>query len=319
LVVLVIVLVLAGAAFIATAFAGVNPFVTIPSPTATATPTTPPTFTPTPTSTDTPVPTPTPQPPVDYAIQSGDTCIKIAFDHQVSVASIEASNPGMSCNFLTVGTVIKVPQPTYTPTALPSATLPPEVVVPTPIRTTYTVRAGETCSLIASVYQIPIEALMQANGITDCNVIQAGQVLIIPLEAAVTPGPTPTPTLPPPYPPPVQLLPNNGDTFTAADATITLQWTSVGELRPGEFYFVRIEDITCRCARILEQPASETKFIVPTTFQPTDNRVHIYTWHITTVRQRNFGENSPAIYDSAGATSPDWSFAWVGGVATPAP
>ncbi len=312
-------LALAGGGLVYAALTGgisnfLNP--TTPTPTATITSLPTPTFTPT--ATETPVPTPTPLPPVPYIVVANDTCLKIAADFRVSLQSIVDANPGLNCNLLTVGMVLQVPQPTPTPTALPTATNQAGVVAkPTP--TTYTVRAGETLQLIASVYHVTVQDLMEANSITDANSIREGQVLIIPLDKVIPTGPTPTPTLPPPYPPPSQLVPNDGQAFTGADAIVTLQWVSVGELRPGEFYYVTVEDVTCQCARVQSWTATETKFILPAEFRPTDAAPHLFRWNVGTVRQRSGAEGGQPVYDPAGAPSSDRGFIWSSAGPTPAP
>jgi LysM repeat protein len=314
---LVIILVIAGIVLIVGAVTEKGPF-TPRTPTATGTATPPPTFTPLPTATETPIPSPTPLPPVAYTVVGGDTCIKIALKFNVSYQSIiELNKLDANCAVLTIGQVIQVPQPTPTPTPLPTTTNSP-ILAPTAALITYTVHSGDTCLGIASVYHITVNDLMVANGLTDCNNIQTDQVLIIPLELAVTPGPTPTATQPPPYTAPNQLLPNDGAGFTTADTTITLQWTSVGELRAGEFYQVVLEDVTCNCAAIYQWQTTETKWIVPVDVRPKDSSVHTFRWHVTTVRQRDTGGGTPA-YDSAGAASPERVFAWIGGATTPAP
>jgi LysM repeat protein len=63
--------------------------------------------------------------------------------------------------------------PTQTPTTAPS---------PTP--NTYTVRVGDTLSDIAAQLDVSVEALMDANRLSDANALTAGQVLIIPEESA---------------------------------------------------------------------------------------------------------------------------------------
>jgi LysM repeat protein len=283
-----------------------------PTPTATVTPL--PTLTFTPTATETPVPSPTPLPPVPYTIVANDTCLKIAADFAVSVQSLVDANPGLNCNLLTVGQVVQVPQPTYTPTPLPTATNQAGVVQqPTPVF--YTVRAGETCTLIASVYKITVEDLMEANGITDCTTLREGQVLRIPIEKAIPVGPTPTPSPPPPYPAPSLLQPQDGVAIPASE-TVTLQWVAVGELRPGEFYYVTVEDVSCNCARVQSWPVVENKFIVPLEFRPTDAAPHLYYWKVGTVRQRP-GTDGQAVYDPAGATSPTRGFIWYGAGSAP--
>ncbi len=68
-----------------------------------------------------------------------------------------------------------------TPTPAPTATATPEV-------TTYIVRPGDTLSLIAAQFRVTVQAIMDANGLTD-YVIQVGQELLIPVETG-TPAPT---------------------------------------------------------------------------------------------------------------------------------
>jgi LysM repeat protein len=283
------------------------------TPTVAPTSTAPPTFTPQPTATDTPEPTATPLPPQEYRVVAGDTCLKIAAEFNVSFQSIITLN-GLDPNCtLSVGQTLMIPQPTATPTPLPTATLGASVATQVP-RATYTVHAGDTLLGIANFYGLSVSDLMEVNGITDPTSIREGQVLIIPLERVITPGPSPTPTPPPPWPAPNQLLPTDGATFSGAEAVISLQWTSVGTLRPNEYYYVVLEDVTCNCARFHRQATFETKLIVPAEFRPEDAAVHVYRWTVTTVRQRATSGATPE-YDPAGATSPSRVFSWVLGAA----
>jgi LysM repeat protein len=69
------------------------------------------------------------------------------------------------------------------------ATLPP-IITTTSTSTTlaplptiprfYEVQPGDTLTRIAETYGLPIESIMAANGITDQNNIQAGQLLHLP-------------------------------------------------------------------------------------------------------------------------------------------
>jgi LysM repeat protein len=178
-------------------------------------------------------------------------------------------------------------------------------------RATYTVHAGDTLLGIANFYGVTVGDLMEVNGITDPTSIREGDVLIIPLERVITPGPSPTPTPPPPWPAPNPLQPADGQAFQAADV-VTLQWTSVGSLRPDEFYYVTLEDVTCNCARFYRQPVTDTKLIVPSDFRHTDGSLRVYRWTVTTVRQTS-AAGAPFEFDPAGATSPNRVFVWMGG------
>ena len=59
----------------------------------------------------------------------------------------------------------------------------------------YTVQAGDNLYRISLKYNVSMAALMAANGITNPNVVYAGQTLCIP-------GSAPVPPPPPPPPPP---------------------------------------------------------------------------------------------------------------------
>lgn len=124
---------------------------------------------------------------------------------------------GASLAIAACGQVITVaPTPTTMPTptialALMAATAPPTVtpapytpaptatptVTPTPI--IHEVKAGESLLAVAAQYDVSVNALQDANGITDPRALQVGQQLIIPneeeveVEANHTPTPTPMP------------------------------------------------------------------------------------------------------------------------------
>jgi LasA protease len=70
-----------------------------------------------------------------------------------------------------------VGQPIYTPTpdkprVLPTARLNAEQ---------YVVQAGDTLDTISQSYGVSLEALMQANGLNDANLLEVGQTLVIPV------------------------------------------------------------------------------------------------------------------------------------------
>lgn len=283
-----------------------------PAPTITTTPTITPTLPPT--STPTPVPTATEQPPFEYTIASGDTCISIALAFNVSVQSIiTLNNLPVACNTLFVGQKIKVPYPTPTPLPAATNTLEPAAATAAACqKVLYTVQEGDTLSRIAANYNVPQEAIKSYNGLTTDNVF-LGIQLVIPLcERAATPGPTPTPTLPPPYQAPNLLLPADGASFTLANDTVTLQWSSIGTLRAGEAYQVTVEDVTDGQGRRIVAYVTDTKYIVPASFRPSDNRPHIFRWTVTTVRTTGTDSNGQPIYTSAGSVSTPRVFSWQG-------
>jgi LysM repeat protein len=88
-----------------------------------------------------------------------------------------------------------------------SATLTPQPGASTPFHT-HIVVAGDTLSGIAKEYGTTVEAIVEANGITNPSLIVVGQVLNIPIEEAgatsATRTPTPTGTPEPPTPTPTE-------------------------------------------------------------------------------------------------------------------
>lgn len=286
-----------------------------PQPSPTVTPTI--TLTPTETLPPTPVPTATPLPPIEYTVGAGDTCSSIALVFGVSVQSIIVQNNLSTSCTIFPGTVLKIPRPTPTVTPPPTATLSPaEATRAACPQVRYTVQANDTLSSISLNYAVPIQAIKEFNGLTTDNVL-LGQTLIIPLCArAATPGPTPTPTTPPPYPAPSLLLPADGTSFTLANDTVTLQWASVGTLRNNEAYRVTVEDVTSGQGRRLVEYVTDTKFIVPTSFRPQDNIPHVMRWSVVTVRQTGSDEQGQPIWTTAGASSGERVFSWMG---APAP
>jgi murein DD-endopeptidase MepM/ murein hydrolase activator NlpD len=86
-------------------------------------------------------------------------------------------------------------RPTATPAPYTPAPTATPTVTPTPI--IYTIRGGDSLLAIAGQYDITVQALQEANGITDPRYLQVGQELVIPRPVAQagdqTPTVTPTP------------------------------------------------------------------------------------------------------------------------------
>lgn len=284
---------------------------TTPTATITLTPTI--TYTPTVTLTPTLVQSPTPLPPLDYTVKANDTCISIAVTFKVSISSILIANDISTSCILSIGQKLKIPQPTPTPSPVPTDTLSPaDATEAACSKVTYTVAAGDTLSAIAGNYQVSLDAIKTYNGLTSDSVFE-GEVLNIPLcERKATAGPTPTATLPPPYTAPNLLLPADGAPFSLANDVITLQWASVGSLRPNEMYAVTIEDVTDVNDRKLTDYVLDTKYIIPATFRPTDNTPHIMRWSVMAVRQNGTGSDGKSIWVPAGASSAQRVFTWTG-------
>ena len=279
--------------------------------TQTATPTL--TLSPTNTPTLQPEPTWTPLPPLDYVVKANETCSDIAAQFRVSVQSIILANNLSTDCMLSEGRTIKVPQPTLTPSPVPTAT--PEAIEAMADICTNTVSivvsSSDTLQGIAMNYNVAMKDIQDFNKLSGTTIRQ-GQTLIIPLcDRLPTPGPTLTPTPLPPYPAPNLLLPRSGAAFSATDESVTLQWAAVAALRSNEVYRVKIQDLTSIEEKILVEYVTDTKFILPATFRPTDGNPHIIQWSVTVARQINQDNKNP-IYEEAGITSAFRVFSWIG-------
>ena len=301
-----------------------QPEIIVP-PTVTSTPTvtSSPTLTPTP---ETPTPTNTPEPtstPLSYVVQDGDSCIQIAVFYEISVQSIVFENELDTNCTISAGRVLRIPHPTPTPTALPSATLnATESYEAECDQVIYEVLAGDTLSTISLNYQVPMEAIRRWNNLSS-DVVQEGFPLTIPLcerDTSSVGGPTPTATPAPPYSAPSLLLPSDGEAFTLSSDTITLQWASVGALRENEAYIIVVIDATGGEERRLVEYVTDTKYILPLTFLSGSGSPTLFYWQVGTVRQVGTNEEGLPVYEEAGALSDRRGFIWSGVVSsTPGP
>jgi LysM repeat protein len=144
-----------------------------------------------------------------YVVAPGDYLAAIARRFNTTVSAIVAANGITNPNLIFAGQQLRIPT---CPTPGPGPTVvPPTGVPPTPVptnppggQTTYVVQRGDTLASIARRFNTTVNAIAQANGIANPNLIFAGQVLIIPTGGGPvpTPPPGPNPTARPPTPPP---------------------------------------------------------------------------------------------------------------------
>ena len=99
-----------------------------------------------------------------YTVKSGDTLSDIAVRYGMTTKALQNLNNISNPNKIYAGQVLKVKG-----TAKKSTTK----------TSTYTVKSGDTLSGIASKYGTTTKALQSLNGITNPNLIYAGQKLIV--------------------------------------------------------------------------------------------------------------------------------------------
>ncbi len=164
-----------------------------------------------------------------------------------------------------------------------------------------------------------MQAIKDWNGLSTDNVFTDTQLIIPLVHACCHAGPSPTPTTPPPYPAPNLLLPANGDTFTLATDTVTLQWASVGALRDNERYQVIVEVVTGGTGRNLTRIRYRYQIHRPGNLPTAGQQFPIMRWWVVAVRQTGTDDQGNPIWSTAGAASVMRVFGWSGAgpVATP--
>jgi murein DD-endopeptidase MepM/ murein hydrolase activator NlpD len=134
------------------------------------------------------------------------------------------------------------------------------------------VQPGDVLSAIAAKYNIPVDEIMRANGLSD-TLLRVGQQLVIPA-ATVTPTPTPTalPTSTPTqglaFGAPMLLFPPDGASYASSDS-IVMNWTAVGALAEDQFYVLRL--------RTLDGRRTESIWLKTPSYRLPP------TWHDTTI------------------------------------
>jgi LysM repeat protein/predicted nucleic acid-binding Zn ribbon protein len=147
-----------------------------PSRTATAMPTATYVVVPSATPLYSPTPPPTATLPPDttrHTVKSGETVSTIAKLYGTTTKAILDANGLKSNSIISIDQELIIPLPAAN-TSTPTPTLTPS---PTPF--VYTIKTGDTLSAIAKKYDTTVEALMEANGITDATNIHAGTKLTI--------------------------------------------------------------------------------------------------------------------------------------------
>ncbi len=118
-----------------------------------------------------------------YVIQPGDTLYRIALDNNTTVDEIRAANPDFASDLIQPGDQLTLPGCGAVPTAIPQ-----QITNPTPEATdgiisvgrTHTVQAGDTLYGIAQTYGVTVQAIINANSLTNPNQLSIGDELVIP-------------------------------------------------------------------------------------------------------------------------------------------
>lgn len=119
-----------------------------------------------------------------HVVVEGDTLSAIADQYGTTLEAIMEANDITDASLIFVGQELTIPA-----AATPGGSSDGSDTG----GRTHTVVEGDTLTDIADQYGVTIEAIMEANDISDASLVFVGQVLDIP-DAAPAPEPTPTPT-----------------------------------------------------------------------------------------------------------------------------
>lgn len=112
-------------------------------------------------------------PDIAYVVERGDSLSVIARRFNTSVTRLASFNQLKSRNRIQIGQRLLLPQDNSQPTSVAAVTLKDG---------SYTVRRGDTVSLIAGRYGVTEQALLGVNGIRDPHRIYPGQQLMMPVQ-----------------------------------------------------------------------------------------------------------------------------------------
>ena len=140
-----------------------------------------------PAPTDIPAATATPQ---MHTIGSGESLNYLAAQYGVSADDIAAANGITKDTLLSVGQVLTIPAPTARPVDLsPGQTATAVAASGAEI---YVVTSGDTLRWISAHFDVSMDAILAANGLTEQSVLKVGQQLVIPNESTAQQAAAPT-------------------------------------------------------------------------------------------------------------------------------
>ncbi|MCW1970115.1 MAG: LysM peptidoglycan-binding domain-containing protein, partial [Anaerolineae bacterium] len=258
--------------------------------------------------------TPTAVPPAEYVVQTNDNCGAIALKHQVPLNVFLQYNALTSDCVIAAGARLRIPPPTPTPGPSPT----PEIIevfgpLPTrPAQIVHDVKEGDICSKIASEYGVSVLQIIQNNRLDVNCTIKPGQKLTIVFATStpfVTAAPivarTPTPISM--YSAPNLLAPVGNAVITSSQSTITLEWLTVGLLRPDEWYVVQVQPSNAITVPIFETKSSSIKLTEALLNNQPERQ---FTWWVQVKRLKEVRPNGERIYDDISPPSEVKQFVW---------
>lgn len=127
-----------------------------------------------------------------YTVKPGDTLAGIASKYNTTIPALVALNHIENIDYIRVNQTIETAQQTKTDTPQPQQSNTPQTETPTATPAViYTVKAGDTLSLIASQQGVTVAEIIKNSALTNANLIYVGQKLTIKPEVKAKAKPIP--------------------------------------------------------------------------------------------------------------------------------
>lgn len=272
-------------------------------------------------ATETPLPTvtPTPLPPtttyIRHQVLTGETLLSIAADYDVTVDEIQSVN-NLSDALIRAGDVLIIPvvQAGGAAAVLPSGPA---------TNFQYTVRTGDTIISIAVNFGSTVAEILQANNLTERDIIRPGDQLTIPIrqtpsevlasaatavvEGATTgaTGANDTATI---YLEPRLIGPDDG-VHVSREAELLFRWISVDVLQPNEWYVLLLYPESGATQPLPSVWTKATSYRLGSEYAPAAGQRATYAWQVSLARVKT-DENGKMIIEAASPASPVRRFTW---------
>jgi LysM repeat protein/3D (Asp-Asp-Asp) domain-containing protein len=117
---------------------------------------------------------------MQHTVAKGENLFRLSLRYGVRLASILEANGLEDADHLVVGQVLRIPKAGLQPQTTESAN-------PKETSADHLVDRGENLYRISLRYGVPVQQIQEANGLSNPNLLKAGQRLVIPLEGANKP------------------------------------------------------------------------------------------------------------------------------------
>lgn len=279
----------------------------VPQTSATATTTT------TPTPTETPRPTTTPQPPRQHTISEGENLILLSLFYGVTVDSIIDAN-GLNPNAIVAGSQIDIPWPTATPPLEPVlVTINGREVLADPTGCElHEVSEGDSLFGLAFIYDVPYEAILDVNRLTERSLLNPGDPICIPqlvydevLADLLTGELAVDDAIEEPS---IRLFAPQQDARVPG-ASIWLQWLSAETLASDMLYMIEVTQLDAVGLPPLRYFTRSTAWQLDSADFPPTSQDRTIRWRVQPVRATGFRDDGSPTYSFA-APPVEATFRW---------